>query len=62
MRNTVSIIHFSAFGIFHIKDIVVMEDVQYYFEKRFPIYDSKEKEIPIDDYEEFKEKNEWLFG
>ena len=39
-----------------------MEDVQYYFEKRFPIYDSKEKEIPIDYYEEFKEKNEWLFG
>jgi len=27
LKNSVSILHFSAFGIFHIKDIVVMDDI-----------------------------------
>jgi len=33
LKNSVSVLHFNAFGIFHIKDMSVMEDIETYFTK-----------------------------
>lgn len=63
MITTISIVHFSAFGVHHIKDIDIYESIKHFFKNKKQVLNKKGRlvdQVKYDTYEEFTKEHNWF--